>query len=47
MIKRKPGRPSKPPSRTVSLRLSQAQYAAYLLRGGAKWAKRMIDELNA
>lgn len=43
--KRKPGRPRKPPTVIVTMRLSKAQHAAYIERGGARWAKRMIDEL--
>jgi hypothetical protein len=39
------GRPSKPPTQTVSIRLSKAQHAGYIERGGARWVKRLIDEL--
>ena len=44
--KRKPGRPRKPPTIIVTMRLSKAQHAAYIERGGAKWVKRLIDELK-
>ena len=45
-IKRKPGRPYAEPTQPVSVRLTKAQHAKYIELGGARWLKRMLDELN-
>ena len=41
----KPGRPRSEPTRPVMLRLTEVQRKKYLERGGARWVKRLIDEL--
>jgi len=45
-IKRKPGRPyAKDPTQPVSVRMTKAQHAKYIELGGARWLKRMLDQL--
>lgn len=38
------GRPKAEPTRPVSIRLTAAQHAAYIERGGARWVKRLLSE---
>ena len=38
------GRPKAEPTRPVSIRLTAAQHAAYIERGGARWIKRLLSE---
>ena len=38
------GRPKAEPTQPVSIRLTQAQHAAYIERGGARWIKRLLSE---
>ena len=38
------GRPKAEPTRPVSIRLTAAQHAAYIERGGARWLKRLLNE---
>ena len=38
------GRPPAPPNVLVRLRLSPAQYAAYVERGSEHWLKRVLGE---
>ena len=39
------GRPKAEPTRPVSIRLTEAQHAAYIERGGARWIKRLLTDL--
>ena len=43
--KRKPGRPKAEPTYPAMLRLTAAQRRVYLERGGARWVKRLLDEV--
>jgi len=40
------GRPKAPPSVPVCIRLSKEQHAYYMERGGARWIKRLIDDVR-
>lgn len=44
--KRKPGRPKGEPTKPAMLRLTEAQHKIYIERGGARWVKRLLDELS-
>ncbi|MDO8313076.1 MAG: hypothetical protein Q7T25_14170 [Sideroxyarcus sp.] len=38
------GRPKAEPAQPVSIRLTKAQHAAYIERGGARWIKRLLND---
>ena len=40
--KRKPGRPKGPRTIPVCIRMTEAEHAIYLKRGGAKWLKGLM-----
>lgn len=40
------GRPKAPATKPVTLRLTPEQHRVYLERGGARWIKRLIDEIG-
>jgi len=44
--KRKPGRPKAKPTKPAMLRLTEAQHKAYIELGGARWVKRLLDEVK-
>ena len=39
------GRPKATPTMPVSIRMTNAQHAAYIAKGGARWIKRLLTEL--
>ena len=38
-------KPSTNPTSPISIRLTAAQHAAYMSRGGAKWLKALLEDL--
>jgi len=38
-------RPTKNPTKPISIRLTQAQHAEYMKQGGAKWFKNILQNL--
>lgn len=41
-----PGRPRKPPTKNVGLRLTERQHSTYIAKGGAAWLKKIIDRAS-
>jgi len=38
-------KPTKNPTKPISIRLTQAQHAEYMKQGGAKWLKNILQNL--
>ena len=46
MTEKKVGRPKSEPTKPAMIRLTEKQRVKYINRGGARWVKRLIDEIK-